>query len=137
MFFKALGKYLKVIVAVATTYFTAGLASGWATSWVISAGMTTSVTMAGAIASGTLKGALSGAFSGAVFGAIDGSFKEYCIENTGTQIAVHAAAGGIISDVQGSNFGHGFVTAGIMKGKVNTNNSPSRVILQALARGTV
>lgn len=52
-------------------------------------------------------------------------------------MAVHAAAGGIISDVQGSNFGHGFVTAGIMKGKVNTNNSPSRVILQALARGTV
>lgn len=93
--------------------------------------------MAGAIASGTLKGALSGVFSGAAFGAIGGSFKEYGIENTGTQMTVHAASGGIISDVQDSNFGHGFVTAGIMKGKVNTNNSPSRVFLQALAGGTV
>jgi len=155
-------KYWRVIAAAVATYFTAGLASGWATGWAASMGLTTtgyvgsfaittlSTTgsifvgatagaiagaVGGYIATGSLKGALRGATSGAVFGAIGG----YGIENTTGQIAAHAVAGGVLSDLQGGNFGHGFITAGLMKGigKFAKQDTPARVLIQAVAGGTV
>ncbi|MFY8274639.1 RHS repeat domain-containing protein [Pseudoalteromonas sp. SSDWG2] len=163
---KFVKKYWRVIAAAVVTYFTAGLAAQWATGWAISAGMTTTITMAGAsatmlstagsifvgamsgaiagaaggfVATGSLKGAATGALSGAVFGAIGGSFKAYGVENTGVQMAAHATAGGVLSDIQGGKFGHGFISAGIMKGvgKIQTQASYGRVIIQAIAGGTV
>lgn len=149
-FFKALGKFVKkywrVIAAAVVTYFTAGAASGWAASWGFT-GAVANGAVAGAIAgaaggfvaTGSLKGALRGAFSGAVFGAIGGAFKAYGIENTAAQMGIHGLAGGILSDLQGGKFGHGFITAGIMKGvgKIQAANTLGRTMIQAIAGGTV
>ena len=162
--FKGIKKYWRVIAAAVATYFTAGLASGWATGWAASMGLSSTVyaggfaittlstagsifvgavsgaiagAVGGAIATGSLKGALRGATSGAVFGAIGG----YGIESTGGQVAAHAVAGGILSDLQGGNFGHGFWTAGIMKGigkfTRGIQNGYTATIVQAMAGGTL
>lgn len=164
---KFVKKYWRVIAAAVVTYFTAGLAAGWATSWAVGMGMTASATAAGLgtvtmlstagsifvgavsgaiagaaggfVATGSLKGASVGALSGAVFGAIGGGFKAYGVENTAAQMAVHATAGGVLSDVQGGKFGHGFISAGIMKGvgKIQTSATLARTLVQAIAGGTV
>ena len=60
--------------------------------------------------------AISGAFM-AIGGAFDGEAGSGFWAKDGLgHIATHAAAGGIISDVQGGKFGHGFFAAGITKG---------------------
>ncbi|TMP26413.1 hypothetical protein CWB99_19105 [Pseudoalteromonas rubra] len=93
----------------------------------------------GYIATGSGKGALKGALSGAVFGGIGKAMSAGGITNTAAQMGIHAVAGGVLSDIQGGNFGHGFVSAGIMKGvgKLAQAHSPERVVLQAIAGGTV
>ncbi|KZN46675.1 FG-GAP-like repeat-containing protein [Pseudoalteromonas luteoviolacea] len=159
-------KYWRVIAAAVVTYFTAGAASGWAASWAASMGMTTTITagtmtatvlsttgsifagavtgaIAGAagglVATGTLKGAVNGALSGAVFGGIGKAMSAFNVTNPVAQMGIHAVAGGVLSDIQGGNFGHGFVSAGIMKGvgKMGVSGSPGRVVLQAVAGGTI
>ncbi|MCM2680030.1 RHS repeat-associated core domain-containing protein [Echinimonas agarilytica] len=157
-------KYWKPIVAAVAAVVTYGAASGWAAGW----GLTTSVqigtvsmhgiavygtslslggymaagaisgAIAGAISSGTLKGTLRGAFSGAVFGGL-GYGQHVGGWSNPTQYAAHAMAGGVLNDLQGGKFGHGFITAGIMKaaGKFNTQGTISRTIVQAIAGGTV
>ena len=91
--------------------------------------------------SGSLRGALNGALSGAAFGAVGGSFKAYGVESVGAQMGAHAVVGGIISDLQGGKFGHGFFTAGVMKGfgKINFGNMNiyGRTVIQAMVGGTV
>ena len=93
--------------------------------------------LAGAVTTGSLEGVLLGAFSGLVFGSIgeyfqgvqagnldaDGVFiggKEFM--NTGltagefaAQSVSHGMAGGVIAEMQGGQFGHGFVSAGVSK----------------------
>jgi len=151
--FKAVKKYWRVIAAAVVSVVTYGAASGWAAGWLagtslagsqiaigaIAGGITGFV--GGGIATGSLRGALKGAFSGAVFGAIGGSFKAYGIENVGAQMGIHAVAGGIMSDLQGGKFGHGFFTAGVMKGfgKINFGdmNTIGRTIIQAMVGGTL
>ncbi|MDK1313506.1 SpvB/TcaC N-terminal domain-containing protein [Pseudoalteromonas sp. R96] len=93
----------------------------------------------GYIATGSGKGAWSGALSGAVFGGIGKAMSAGGITNPAAQMGIHAVAGGVLSDIQGRNFGHGFVSAGIMKGvgKLANGPSPGRVVLQAIAGGTV
>jgi hypothetical protein len=60
---------------------------------------------------------------------------------TSTQVGAHALAGGILSDLQGGKFGHGFFSAGFTKwaGKAWTL-SPNKVIgnslIQAMIGGT-
>ncbi|MCJ8273899.1 MAG: hypothetical protein MJK04_31435, partial [Psychrosphaera sp.] len=143
-------KYWRVIAAAVVTYFTAGAAAGWAASWGFTGAISNAI-VAGAIsgaaggfvATGSLKGALRGALSGAVFGAIGGQI--HGVENTaaawstGEQMLAHAAAGGVLSHLQGGKFGHGFITAGIMKGvgKIQTGTSFARVMIQSIAGGTV
>jgi hypothetical protein len=169
-FFKKLGKFVKkywkpivaAIAAVAT--YGAAMAALTTTSSIVTAYGTLSVSyatfgvgsyalagaaagaVAGAITTGSLKGTLQGAFSGAVFGAIGGSFAGSGYENGIGHIGSHAAAGGVLSDLQGGNFGHGFWTAGVMKG-VGIANSPSsgasmnqiagRAVIQAMVGGTL
>ncbi|WP_432452103.1 hypothetical protein ACRRS0_13765 [Agarivorans sp. QJM3NY_29] len=98
---------------------------------------------AGFVGTGTLRGgAAYGALSGAVFGGIGGAFKSssgFFQQNGVAHVAAHAAAGGVLSKLQGGKFGHGFLTAGIMKGVgwVKTGTNAPRVIVQAIAGGTV
>ena len=82
----------------------------------------------------SLKGALQGAFSGALFGVIGASGLSG-IES----FAASGLAGGVISDLQGGKFGHGFVSAGIgaaMGGRFGKNPF-AQVIGSAVVGGTV
>ncbi len=87
----------------------------------------------------TLRGAAMGALSGAVFGAIGAQIKAEGNWSTGKQIFVHGTAGGVMSTVQGGKFGHGFITAGIMKGvgKIQTGSNLGRTMIQSLVGGTL
>lgn len=148
-------KFWKVIVATVATIVTYGATSGWAASWAagaFGAGTTAAAVAGGALAggiagfvggaigSGSLKGALRGAFSGAVFGGLGGYFKAANVGDF-AQVASHAIAGGIMSDLQGGNFGHGFFTAGVMKGfgKIDFGGLKviGRTVIQAMVGGTV
>ncbi len=157
-FFKSIGKFFKkywrVIAAAVVTYFTAGAASGWAASWGLSgaAAGAASGAIAGAagglVATGSLKGALVGALSGAAFGAIGASFdaKSGFWQSNGIgHISSHALTGGVVSELQGGKFGHGFFSAGLTKG-IMVNNIIStfgtsydfaRIITAAAIGGTI
>jgi hypothetical protein len=80
---------------------------------------------ASAVQSGTLKGGLQGAFSAAIFFGIGSYFDQANSASswarTGdklnsigrvSKIVAHGAAGGIMSDLQGGKFAHGFASAG-------------------------
>ncbi|MCE2026862.1 RHS repeat-associated core domain-containing protein [Sessilibacter corallicola] len=72
----------------------------------------------GGIASGNLRGAFIGGISGAAFRAIGGQFtaKQGFFKTGGAgHIAAHAATGGVLEELKGGKFGHGFVSAGIVK----------------------
>lgn len=94
--------------------------------------------VSGYVATGSLRGAVNGAVSGAVFGGL-GYGQHVAGWGETAQYAAHAMAGGVISDLQGGSFGHGFMTAGVMKafGKVDVRGTLSRTMVQALAGGTV
>ena len=146
-------EYGKLIVGAVVAIVTYGAASGWVATWgatwgSVSATGAASLTWAGgaaagaisgfaagAVSTGSLRGALNGALSGAVFGGIGASGW-----SDGATWASHALAGGVLSDLQGGNFGHGFITAGVMKGFGKINNTGdiyARTILQAMVGGTV
>nr|WP_269468544.1 RHS repeat-associated core domain-containing protein [Alteromonas sp. ASW11-130] len=151
--FKGIKKYWRVIAAAAISIATYGTATGWAAGWLAGTSLAGSQIAIGAIAggitgfvgggvaSGSLRGALNGALSGAAFGAVGGSFKAYGVESVGAQMGAHAVVGGIISDLQGGKFGHGFFTAGVMKGfgKINFGdmNVVGRTVIQAMVGGTM
>ena len=152
--FKAVKKYWRVIAAAAVTYFTAGAAAGWAAGWGLTGATAGAVSGAiagaagGFVATGSLRGALTGALSGAAFGAIGASFdaKSGFWETNGVgHIGSHAVAGGIMSDLQGGKFGHGFFSAGLTKG-VNVNGmigsfgaayDAARIAVSAVIGGTI
>ncbi len=100
--------------------------------------------LAGYVATGSLKGATVGALSslaffgiGQAFGASSGFFQSGGAGHMGA----HALTGGIISDLQGGNFGHGFWSAGITKGTQVSGAMPDDliggVISSAVVGGTV
>lgn len=155
-FFKSLfgfvKKYWRIIAAAVITYFTAGAAAGWAASWgfgavgtmansIVAGAMTGFI--GGAVATGSLKGAMYGALSGAVFGAIGnqihGAEGTKNAWSTGEQMFAHGVAGGVMSSLQGGKFGHGFISAGLMKGvgKIETSATLGRTLIQAIAGGTI
>jgi RHS repeat-associated protein len=74
----------------------------------------------GGVSTGSLKGALIGAFSGAAFQQIGSAFNgkggAFWDAGGAGHIGAHAVTGGIISDLSGGKFGHGFFSAGITKG---------------------
>ncbi|TVL01868.1 hypothetical protein AYI82_21730 [Shewanella algae] len=143
-FFKALGKFVKKywrqIAAIAVTYFTAGAASGWAAAWGFSGAAAGAVTGAiagaagGFVATGSLRGALVGAISGAAFGVIGASGW-----NEAGKFAATGAVGGVSSDLQGGNFGHGFWSAGLgsAAGGQYSTNAPTQIIVSAVVGGTI
>ena len=90
---------------------------------------------------GTLKGGLEGAFSAMLFFGISGS---YGGSDMMSRAIASGVGGGIISELQGGKFGHGFASAGVgslagnFAGKVDQNVGISikRTVVAALAGGT-
>lgn len=148
-FFKWLGKkikkYWKPIVAIAAAAFTYGAALGAmattssitlangvmlsstyiSTASYIAAGALSGA-VAGAISTGSLRGTLNGALSGAAFAGIGQAFSAgsgfYQTGGLG-HVGTHAFAGGILEELNGGNFGHGFFSAGFTKGVGGRINS--------------
>ncbi|GAA0856626.1 RHS repeat-associated core domain-containing protein [Aliiglaciecola litoralis] len=145
-FFKKIGKFLKknwrAIASIALDYVTFGLGTGvWGLAGL--SGLSTGTLVgwgaasgfvSGAVSTGSLKGALQGAFSGAIFGAIGASGLSGL-----ESFAASGLTGGIISDLQGGKFGHGFISAGIgaaMAGRFG-KNPYAQVIGSAVVGGTI
>jgi hypothetical protein len=142
-FFKSLGKFLKknwrTIASIGLGYLTFGLGTGFAAipdigasaliGWGAAAGA-----VSGFISTGSLKGALQGAFSGALFGAVGAAG----LTGAGT-FGVSGLAGGFLSEVQGGNFGHGLISAGIgaVSGGWFGKGAMSNVLGSAIVGGTI
>ncbi|ALU44085.1 RHS repeat protein [Pseudoalteromonas rubra] len=149
--FKKLGKFIKknwrtiaaIGILAVTGYgvdlFTAFEAYGAAATIAATGGA-----LAGYVATGSAKGAVMGALSGAAFygigqafGASSGFLKTGGIGHLGS----HALAGGIMAELQGGNFGHGFWSAGITKGaqigRLVPSNLAAGTIASAVIGGTV
>jgi RHS repeat-associated protein len=65
--------------------------------------------VSGAVQTGTLRGAVTGAFSAMVFYGVGSAFPNY----GAAKVLAHGIAGGIMSELQGGKFGHGFISAGV------------------------
>jgi len=121
-------KWLGTIVAIVAAVFGQYYASA--------AIMVGGAFVGGAIATQSFKGGLTAAFVAAVtFGAGVSGFTYW------QTVAVQAVTGGIVESLQGGNFGHGFLSAGLTAsvmpqvGKIN--NDVSRTVVGALVGGTI
>jgi RHS repeat-associated protein len=148
-------KYWRTIVATAITVFVPMLAPAMNSILV---GF-----ISGTISSGSIEGGVFGAFSAGLFHSIGDAFGAMADANragmefgpvnmmrngltTGQfagKIAAHAAAGGIMSTLQGGKFGHGFMSAGVTQGLAPAIDSvggqgfsPTRVTLAAFVGGS-
>ena len=116
--FRAINKVLGDLAPIASmaAFLIPGVGAWAAQSWLhaASAGF-----LAGGASSGSLKGATIGAFSAGVFYGIgqkfDGSPGSWGAEGGPGHFGAHALAGGVISELQGGKFGHGFISAGFTK----------------------
>lgn len=119
-FFKAIGKFVKkhwrTIVAVGLAavggyYALAALKAGAiGTAYGIAAA---SGFASGYVSTGSLKGALTGAFTSVAFLGVG---QATIGAHNAIKALAHGVTGGIISDLQGGKFGHGFISAGLTKG---------------------
>ncbi|WP_282955584.1 RHS repeat protein, partial [Pseudoalteromonas luteoviolacea] len=162
--FKKLGKFVKKhwrsIAAIAAAYYTFGLVegmllnSGGMCAFALTSGQmmvagAASGFVGGVIGSGTLKGGLTGAATGAAFAGIgsmfDGTGGSFWKTGGAGHLGAHALTGGILADVQGGNFGHGFWSAGLTKA-ANVNGMISsagleydiaRIAVAAVIGGTI
>jgi hypothetical protein len=108
-------KWGRLIVAAVATWATYGWASTWAGAWY-AAGTAANAAIAGAVSgfvggailTGTLEGAFYGAVSGAALGAIGASSW-----NKFTKTVASGSTQGVVGELQGGKFGHGFLSAGV------------------------
>ena len=101
----------------------------------------------GGIATGSLRGALFGGISGAAFYGIGEHFTALTGLPAGGvgHVLTHGVAGGILAELQGGQFGHGFLAAGLTKAVMgrfsyhdgSTQAVMSRTAIAAIAGGTV
>jgi len=143
-----------VAIGAVVTYATAGTASGLfagagtslttgqaAIVGAISGaagGFTTGILATGSV-SGAFRNAAFGALGGGAFGAIGASGYQY-----GTKILAHAITGGVLSELQGGKFGHGFLSAGATKALnvnrivgIDPGKDLERIFVAALIGGSV
>ena len=102
---------------------------------------------AGGIATGSLRGALFGGISAAAFYATGTHFSAVTGLPAGGigQTLAHGVTGGILAELQGGQFGHGFISAGLTKavlGRLRYHDGSagavlSRTTLAAIVGGTV
>jgi RHS repeat-associated protein len=138
--------YLRLAGAIAVSVVTAGAAGpivGQATA--TQAGIYMAGGFAsGALASGNLRGAVTGAFAAAVSLGIGDAFaRPPGVELTATEqaqrVLAHAAAGGFVEAINGGNFGHGFVSAGLsvsLEPTIDTGSKLGDGFLHAMLGGT-
>lgn len=104
--------------------------------------------MTGGIATGSLKGALFGGISGAAFYGIGSQFTAETgfLQAGGVgHVLTHGLAGGILAELQGGQFGHGFLAAGLTKAVMgrfsyHDGSAPavlSRTTIAAMVGGTI
>jgi hypothetical protein len=138
--FKAVNKVLgdfAPIVAIGLAF----LGQTWAAQGIWQAA--TLGFVSGGVATGSLKGALVGAFSGAAFFEIGAHFTG-ALEGGVGHVMAHGVTGGLSSVLQGGNFGHGFLSAGLTK-TLNINkivgtaakDAGLRVTMAAVVGGTI
>lgn len=152
---------LRTVAAIVITVYTGGAASG---AWTffgasIQAGSVAAFGVsvaggfaAGAVQTGTLKGGLYGAFGAAAFFGVGQAFTQANASwaYTGGQLngigtvaktVSHGIAGGVMSDLQGGKFGHGFVSAGVTQAASpqiqNLRGITSQIVGAAVLGGTV
>jgi hypothetical protein len=94
----------------------------------------------GAISSGSPKGALSGALTSLAFlGA--GELATALDVGLAGRSAIHGIAGGVLDELQGGNFGHGFINAGVSKylhtNLISGRNLGADIVVSALIGGTI
>ncbi len=94
--------------------------------------------VAGYVTSGTVKGGVYGAFAGLLTFGISGSG---IVANYFENILAQGTSGGIMESLQGGNFGHGFLVAGLGAAVTpaigDVGNSVGRVIASSLVGGTI
>lgn len=151
----SVGQIMRMAAAVLVTWATGGAAAAlWAGGSV--GGALTVAALGGAFATvlstGSSKGAGQGAFSAMVFFGI-GSYFESAkwakSTNDATKlsgigrtakIVAHGVTGGVLSDVQGGKFAHGFFSAGFSEAagplSAGVKNDLARGVLHALVGGT-
>lgn len=109
--------WARAIVAVVISYFTgvgAAAVGGWGGAAIAAAGGAA----AGAVVTGTLKGAAQGAVTALVFYGISVAANSMNQHSGGDPYGLGEAfmkgvAGGVIAELQGGQFGHGFLSAGV------------------------
>lgn len=148
-------KWLRVAAAIVIAYYTGDYAAtlyaanniAGAFAVVAAGGFA-----AGAIQTGTVKGGLYGAFGAVAFFGVGTAFSQ---ANAGwaysggelnsiglvAKTVAHGIVGGIMSDLQGGKFGHGFVSAGATQAVSpqigNIPNAAGRVVAAAALGGSV
>jgi hypothetical protein len=155
-------KWLKPIVAIAITIYTGGLAAGYGFTWTGVGIAAAGGAAAGYVTTGSLKGALTGAFSAVAFLGVGSYFQGVANANKAVEglstlengltaaqfvgkIAAHAITGGVMSDLNGGKFGHGFFAAGVTQavgGQIDgidagSSFSVARIVAAAIVGGTV
>ncbi len=93
-----------------TSLGAAGAASAAASGQAAVATIAASYT-SGFIASGNLKSAVLGALTAGADYGIGSAFPD--ADTIGYNVSAHALAGGVLNELSGGNFGHGFVSAGL------------------------
>ncbi len=143
------------LLGIAIGVVAAVLSGGAATPWLsflyaVGGGFTSAY-----IATGSLKAGLWGAFAAGVFWGIGSAFQNAnwahdtgvsCSANltTGAQVAkvaAHASAGGVLSELQGDKFGHGFISAGVTEALSpavgHVDSAPGQFVATVMIGGTV
>jgi RHS repeat-associated protein len=107
---------VRFVAAATITYITGGMAAkAWSASVVKAFAIAgTGGAAAGYVQTGTLKGALSGAVTAMVFTGV-GQWATTIGANTFERALMHGVSNGVLQELQGGSFGHGFVVAGVGK----------------------
>ena len=138
-------QWLGTIAAIAISWFAPHAGAAVYASYV-GAGATVAVATAAASAAVVgvvaVGGAIGGGISGGSQGALMGAFTSVLGMAGGGSIVASAFVGGVISGLQGGNFGSGFLSAGVVALAVpginaNISGRVRQVVARALLGGTV
>ena len=138
-------QWLGTIAAIAISWFAPHAGAAVYASYV-GAGATVAVATAAASAAVVgvvaVGGAIGGGIAGGSQGALMGAFTSVLGMAGGGNILASAFVGGVISGLQGGNFGSGFLSAGVLALAVpginaNIDGRVGQVIAKALLGGTV
>ncbi|MBO9661427.1 RHS repeat-associated core domain-containing protein [Dokdonella sp.] len=152
----SVGELIKVAVVAVFAYATGGAAAGLAAQGLSGPAFAVAVAggfTAGAVQTGSLKGAAFGAVSAGVFFGIGSYFQSAEWAQSGewesafgsglsysgyaAKTLSHGVAGGVMADMQGGRFGHGFASAGFSEALSPAVGQISSTPVQAIAVAVV